>query len=472
MNGDRQQMITSETDKTAYMMTDMCDCNINLSSGATALYHTFGCKLNFAETATIEDLMMQRGICAVGRGESPDIIVVNSCSVTEIADRKCRRYIRSMHRRYPQAAIIVTGCYAQLHGEDIAAMDGVAAVVGNDKKHSVVRHAEEWLLNREMHQTDITPTAQIRDFEPSCSRGDRTRFFLKVQDGCNYWCSYCTIPKARGRSRSGTVNQVVEQARAAAAAGATEIVITGVNIGDFGHGTSENFFDLARALDKVEGISRYRISSIEPNLITDEIIDWCAGEAQRFMPHFHIPLQSGSDDMLRLMRRHYDTEFFAGKIERIRRSIPDAFIGVDLIVGMRGETDAFFENSYNYCKSLDISRLHLFTYSERPGTRALEIPYAVSPALQHERMQRMLELSRDKMLAFASRFEGTIRPVLLEHPRAGRAMSGFTDNYLKVHVPDATAEYDNRIMPVRLDAIIEDAHDSEEYGFKGTLLAN
>ena len=207
-------------------------------------------------------------------------------------------------------------------------------------------------------------------------------------------------------------------------------------------------------------------------MITDEIIDWCAGEAQRFMPHFHIPLQSGSDDMLRLMRRHYDTEFFAGKIERIRRSIPDAFIGVDLIVGMRGETDAFFENSYNYCKSLDISRLHLFTYSERPGTRALEIPYAVSPALQHERMQRMLELSRDKMLAFASRFEGTIRPVLLEHPRAGRAMSGFTDNYLKVHVPDATAEYDNRIMPVRLDAIIEDAHDSEEYGFKGTLLAN
>ena len=433
-------------------MTDMCDSNHNQSSEATALYHTFGCKLNFAETATIEDLMSQRGIRAIGRGETPDIIVVNSCSVTETADRKCRQYIRSMHRRYPQAAIIVTGCYAQLHG--------------------VVRRAEEWLRNREMHQTDITPTAQIRDFEPSCSRGDRTRFFLKVQDGCNYWCSYCTIPKARGRSRSGTVSQVVEQARAAAAAGATEIVITGVNIGDFGHGTSENFFDLAKALDKVEGISRYRISSIEPNLITDEIIDWCATEAQRFMPHFHIPLQSGSDDVLRLMRRHYDTELFAAKIERIRRAIPDAFIGVDLIVGMRGETDAFFEDSYNYCKSLDISRLHLFTYSERPGTRALEIPYAVPPELQHERMQRMLALSREKMLAFASRFEGTTRPVLLEHPRAGRAMSGFTDNYLKVHVPGATAEYDNKIVPVRLDTIIEDAHDSEECGFNGTLLVH
>ena len=445
-------------------MTDMCDSNLNQTSGASALYHTFGCKLNFAETATIEDMMSQRGIRAVGRGEAPDIIVVNSCSVTETADRKCRQYIRSMHRRYPQAAIIVTGCYAQLHGEDIAAMDGVAAVVGNDKKHGVVRRAEEWLYNREMHQAYITPTAQIRDFEPSCSRGDRTRFFLKVQDGCNYWCSYCTIPKARGRSRSGTVGQVVEQARTAAAAGATEIVITGVNIGDFGHGTSENFFDLVKALDKVEGISRYRISSIEPNLITDEIIEWCATESQRFMPHFHI-------DVLRLMRRHYDTELFAAKIERIRCAIPDAFIGVDLIVGMRGETEAFFEDSYNYCKSLDISRLHLFTYSERPGTRALEIPYAVPPELQHERMQRMLALSRDKMLAFASRFKGTTRPVLLEHPRAGRAMSGFTDNYLKVHVPDATAEYDNKIVLVRLDSIIEDAHDSEEFGFKGTLQA-
>lgn len=453
-------------------MTDMCDSNLNQSSGATALYHTFGCKLNFAETATIEDMMSQRGIRAVGRGETPNIIVVNSCSVTETADRKCRQYIRSMHRRYPQAAIIVTGCYAQLHGEDIAAMDGVAAVVGNDKKYGVVRCAEEWLRNREVHRSDITPMAQIRDFEPSCSHGDRTRFFLKVQDGCNYWCSYCTIPRARGRSRSGTVDQVVEQARAAAAAGAAEIVITGVNIGDFGHGTSENFFDLVKALDKVEGISRYRISSIEPNLITDEIIDWCAGESQRFMPHFHIPLQSGSDDVLRLMRRHYDTELFASKIERIRHVIPDAFIGVDLIVGMRGETNAFFEDSYNYCKSLDISRLHLFTYSERPGTRALEIPYAVPPELQHERMQRMLTLSRDKMLHFVSRFEGTIRPVLLEHPRAGRAMSGFTDNYLKVHVPNATAEYDNKIVPVRLDTIIEDTRDSEECGFSGTLFTH
>lgn len=451
-------------------MTGLCENNLGACTGFTALYHTFGCKLNFAETATIEDMMAQRGILSVGKGDVPDIIVINSCSVTETADRKCRQYIRSMHRRYPEAAIIVTGCYAQLHGEDIAAMDGVAVVVGNDKKLRIVQYAENLQRERLMHQYDIIPSAQIRDFEPSCSRGDRTRFFLKVQDGCNYWCTYCTIPKARGRSRSGTVSQVVEQARAAAAAGASEIVITGVNIGDFGHGTSETFFDLVKALDTVEEISRYRISSIEPNLITDEIIDWCAREAKRFMPHFHIPLQSGSDEMLRLMRRHYDTELFASKVGHIRRVIPDAFIGIDLIVGMRGETDALFEQSFDFCKSLDISRLHLFTYSERPGTRALEIEYAVPPTVQHERMQRMLVLSRDKMTAFASRFIGRTRPVLLEHQRGGRAMSGFTDNYLKVHIPGAPSGLDNKIVPVRLDSVIEDARDSEECSFMGTLM--
>ena len=451
-------------------MAGLCGNNLDVNMGVTALYHTFGCKLNFAETATIEDMMAQRGIRAVGKGDVPDIIVINSCSVTETADRKCRQYIRSMHRRYPEAAIIVTGCYAQLHGEDIAAMDGVAVVVGNDKKLRIVQYAENLQRERLMHQYDIIPSAQIRDFEPSCSRGDRTRFFLKVQDGCNYWCTYCTIPKARGRSRSGTISQVVEQARAAAAAGASEIVITGVNIGDFGRGTSETFFDLVKALDTVEGISRYRIPSIEPNLITDEIIDWCASEAKRFMPHFHIPLQSGSDEMLRLMRRHYDTELFASKVEHIRRVIPGAFIGIDLIVGMRGETDALFEQSFDFCKSLDISRLHLFTYSERPGTRALEIEYAVPPTVQHERMQRMLTLSRDKMTAFASRFIGRTRPVLLEHQRGGRAMSGFTDNYLKVHIPGAPSGLDNKIVPVRLDSVIEDSRDSEECSFMGTLM--
>ena len=451
-------------------MAGLCGNNLDVNMGVTALYHTFGCKLNFAETATIEDMMAQRGIRAVGKGDVPDIIAINSCSVTETADRKCRQYIRSMHRRYPEAAIIVTGCYAQLHGEDIAAMDGVAVVVGNDKKLRIVQYAENLQRERLMHQYDIIPSAQIRDFEPSCSRGDRTRFFLKVQDGCNYWCTYCTIPKARGRSRSGTISQVVEQARAAAAAGASEIVITGVNIGDFGRGTSETFFDLVKALDTVEGISRYRISSIEPNLITDEIIDWCASEAKRFMPHFHIPLQSGSDEMLRLMRRHYDTELFASKVEHIRRVIPGAFIGIDLIVGMRGETDALFEQSFDFCKSLDISRLHLFTYSERPGTRALEIEYAVPPTVQHERMQRMLTLSRDKMTAFASRFIGRTRPVLLEHQRGGRAMSGFTDNYLKVHIPGAPSGLDNKIVPVRLDSVIEDSRDSEECSFMGTLM--
>lgn len=451
-------------------MAESLDSTKDKIDGVKAMYHTFGCKLNFAETATIEDMLAQRGVSAVKRGETPNVIIINSCSVTETADKKCRQYIRSMHRRYPDAAIIVTGCYAQLHGEDIAAMEGVAVVVGNDKKHSIVQYVETWQREHIAHHTDVTPTPQIRDFEPSCSRGDRTRFFLKVQDGCNYWCTYCTIPRARGRSRSGTVEQVVEQARKAAAAGAAEIVLTGVNIGDFGHGTSETFFDLIKALDRVDGISRYRISSIEPNLITDEIIDWCAGEAQRFMPHFHIPLQSGSDEVLRLMHRHYDTSLFTSKVERIRRSIPDAFIGVDLIVGMRGETDDLFDESYRYCRDLDITRLHLFTYSERPGTRALEIPYAVPPTLQHARMQQMLALSREKMLAFASRFVGTTRPVLVEHSQAGRAMSGFTDNYLKVHIPGATAALDNKIVQVRLDSIIEDTRDSEECAFVGTLV--
>lgn len=419
----------------------------------TALFHTFGCKLNFAETSTVARLLGEHGVRRATPGETPDFIIVNTCSVTELADKKCRQTIRSFHRRYPDAAIVVTGCYAQLKSDEVKALPGVAIVAGTDQKLEIADFIERY--NADLRpMTAVTPGAELNRFMPSCSRGDRTRYFLKVQDGCDYWCSYCTIPRARGRSRSGTIDDIVRQAEAVAAEGGKEIVITGVNIGDFGKGRPDTFFDLIKALDSVDGIERYRISSIEPNLLTDEIIKWVADGSRRFMPHFHVPLQSGSDEVLRLMRRRYDTTLFAHKMTAIREAIPDAFIGIDLIVGARGETEELFELSHDFIASLPISRLHVFTYSERPGTRALEIPHVVTPADKHKRTRRMLALSERKWSEFASSFVGSVRPVLLEHPRAGHPMAGFTDNYLKVEVDMPDSEYyDNRIASVRLDSV-------------------
>lgn len=418
----------------------------------TALFHTLGCKLNFAETSTVARLFAEKGIRRVQAGETPDICVVNTCSVTDLADKKCRQTIRSLIKKYPDAVVMVTGCYAQLKGEEIAAIPGVDIVAGTDRKLLLGEYLDEWMASHRP-RTLITPTKDIRDFSPSCSRGDRTRYFLKVQDGCDYYCSYCTIPMARGRSRSGTIADIMAQAEAVAAEGGKEIVLTGVNIGDFGKGRDDTFFDLIKRLDMVEGIERYRISSIEPNLLTDDIIDWVAS-SRRFMPHFHIPLQSGSDEVLRLMRRHYDTALFRSKIERIRHVIPDAFIGVDLIVGARGETEEQFEESRQFIDSLDISRLHVFTYSERPGTRALSIGHSVPKEEKHRRTRLMLALSERKLHDFSSRFVGTTRPVLLEHPRRGRPMSGFTDNYLKVEV-ERRPELSNMVVPVRLNTVTE-----------------
>ena len=416
----------------------------------TALFHTFGCKLNFAETSTVARMFAEKGVRRITPGETPDFIVINSCSVTDLADKKCRQTIRSLNRRYPDAAIIVTGCYAQLKSDEVAALPGVKIVAGIDRKLELCDFVERWSADHKPMSL-VGDSRDIRSFMPSCSRGDRTRYFLKVQDGCDYWCTYCTIPKARGRSRSGTIDGIVAQAREVAAQGGKEIVITGVNIGEFGKGRDDNFLDLIKELDKVDGIERYRISSIEPNLLTDEIIEFVAG-SRSFMPHFHVPLQSGSDEVLKLMRRHYDTALFASKIEKIRQTIPDAFIGVDLIVGARGETDECFAASKAFVESLDISRLHVFTYSERPGTRALEIDHVVSQEEKHRRTRLMLAVSERKLDGFTRRFTGSVRPVLLEHPREGHPLSGFTDNYLKVEITGIDSHMaealDNTIAPV------------------------
>ena len=422
-------------------------------NGGTVEYHTLGCKLNFAETSTIGKILSDRGFHTTRAGEIPDIVVVNTCSVTELADKKGRQLIRRLVKKYPDALMVVTGCYAQLKGNEIAEIPGVDIVLGSEQKLEIARYIDEWRDKREQSVV-ITPHNMIRRFGASCSRGDRTRYFLKVQDGCDYYCSYCTIPIARGRSRSGSIESMVEQARQVAAEGGKEIIITGVNIGDFGKGTDHNFFDLVKALDEVDGIERYRISSIEPNLLTDEIIEWVA-QSRRFMPHFHIPLQSGCDEVLKIMRRHYDTALYASKIEKIRSIIPDAFIGVDLIVGMRGETPEFFEKSLQFCRSIDVSRLHVFPYSERPGTRALGIDYVVSPQEKSLRAHKMLALSDEKLRNFTSRFIGTSRPVLFEQPPKGHPMHGFTDNYLRVETTYNPALVNN-IAIASLDEIIGD----------------
>lgn len=408
--------------------------------------------MNFAETSSIANLFAEKGIRRSSAGEVPDFIVVNSCSVTELADKKCRQYIRSVHRRYPDAGIILTGCYAQLKPEEARNLPGVIIVAGTDRKGDLLQYLQDY-LDDQKNQVNISTLQDLKSFTPSCSRGDRTRFFLKVQDGCDYWCTYCTIPRARGRSRSGSISQIVAQAEEAARLGGKEIVITGVNIGDFGKGSDETFLDLIRELDKVEGIERYRISSIEPNLLTPEIIEFVAG-SKRFMPHFHIPLQSGDNDVLKLMHRHYDTELFADRIAMIRRLMPDAFIGIDLIVGARGETEERYRRSVDFVKSLDVNKLHVFPYSERPGTRALAIDEVVAMEERHRRSREMNALSDRLGEAFNRRFIGATRPVLVESRHGKRAgFSGFTDNYLRVNIGNATADMVNRVVNVRITGV-------------------
>lgn len=414
-------------------------------------FHTLGCKLNFSETSTLARIFAEGGFERAEPGGEADICVINTCSVTGHADKKCRNLIRKLIHDNPGAIIAVTGCYAQLQPLEIAAIEGVDIVVGNDSKGELPRRVAELAADGGktkkalVHSCD---TEELTGFFAAFSSGDRTRAFLKVQDGCDYRCSYCTIPAARGASRNIGIAEAVAQARAIVAAGQKEIVLTGINTGDFGHTTGESFSDLLRALDGVEGVERYRISSIEPNLLTDEIIDICR-QSPRFMPHFHIPLQSGSDAVLARMRRRYTTALFADRIGAARRAMPDTFFGIDVITGFPGETDADFDAEYALLESLEPAYLHIFPYSERPGTPAVELPGKVPAKVSAERATRLKELSDRLHRAFAARHEGATAKVLFESTEKGGFMSGFTENYIKVRAPYERSRV-NAVCEVRL----------------------
>ena len=423
--------------------------------GKKAVYHTLGCKLNFSETSTFAKSLEEMGVVEAGKDEPADICLINTCSVTEVADHKCRQAIHKLVRQNPNAFVVVTGCYAQLETEKVSNIEGVNLVLGANEKANLIQFlSDAW---GKEHQYHSVRTKDIKTFQPSCSRGNRTRYFLKVQDVCNYFCTYCTIPYARGFSRNPSISSLVEQATKAAGEGGKEIVLTGVNIGEFGENSDESFLDLVKALDNVRGIERFRISSLEPDLMGDDLIEYCAG-SRAFMPHFHIPLQSGSDKVLKLMHRRYDKDLFRRKVELIKKLMPDAFIGVDVMVGCRGEEPELFDECYDFLKSLDVTQLHVFPYSERPGTLALKIPYIVSDTEKKRRSKLLLDLSEEKRLAFYESHIGTLADVLFEKSNRGRAMHGFTRNYIRVELPASIARecYDNQIIKVRLKGFNHD----------------
>ncbi len=394
---------------------------------------TLGCKLNFSETSNMSRLMIDAGFSRVDFDDVADVYVINTCSVTEEANKKCRQHIKRSIRKNPDAFIVVTGCYAQLEARQVAQIEGVDLVLGSNEKNDIVNYFGNLSKGAEP-QIVVGNILKDKAFKPSFSSGDRTRTFLKIQDGCDYFCTYCTIPFARGVSRSDSVENTVREAEKAARLGAKEIILTGVNIGDFGLRNGETFLQLIEALEKVEGVQRYRISSIEPNLLTDEIIAHVA-QSEKFMPHFHIPLQSGSDEILALMHRRYDTALFRSKIETVRRLIPHAFIGIDVIVGTNGETERHFEESESFLRSIDFSQLHVFTYSERPNTQALKIPRVVEMGERHRRNAVLHALSEERRIAFYKRFIGSEVSVLFESSEHNGHMSGFSENYLRVEMP-------------------------------------
>lgn len=428
-------------------------------SGGTAAYHTLGCKLNFSETSTVARQLSENGFAKVNIGENPDVVVINTCSVTDNADAKCRNIVRRSLKSNPQAYIVVIGCYAQLKPQEIANIDGVDLVLGANEKFNLPSMLDD--LSKRIHGDD-EPGAEIhageikevRNFIPGFSSGDRTRTFLKVQDGCDYFCAFCTIPLARGRSRSGTIEQTLAQAREAAKQGAKEIVLTGVNIGDFGKANGETLLQLITKLDKVKEIERYRISSIEPNLLNEDIIDFVAS-SEKFMPHFHIPLQSGSDEILSTMRRRYRTELYRERVEYIKKKMPNAGIGVDVIVGFPGENDDLFQETYDFVNSLEISYLHVFTYSERPKTTALRIDDVVPTTTRQHRNKQLRILSLKKQRAHYERFLGQTRSVLIESSEIDGVKFGYTPEYVRVSVDSKTVD-GNFTADLRLDQINPD----------------
>jgi len=427
----------------------------------TVAFATLGCKLNFSETSTIARSFEEKGFKRVNSKEKADVYVINTCSVTDTADKKSKTVIRQVARLNPAAFIIVTGCYAQLKPEEAAHIEGVDLVIGANDKFNITKYLEN-LAKHQEGEVHTCEFGEISEFQHSYSFGDRTRSFLKVQDGCNYFCTYCTIPMARGKSRNPSIESLVNEARNVAEQGIKEIILTGVNIGDFGNSTGETFLELIKALDEVETLGRIRIGSVEPNLLTDEIITFMA-ESKRIAPHFHIPLQAGTDEVLHLMKRRYTTSLFAQRVSKIRELLPDAFIGVDLIAGMNGETEELFEKAFQFINSLDISELHVFPYSERKNTRALTIAGVVPIEERRLRAQKLIKLSEEKHRSFCDRNIGKSEIVLFENEKTKGFMHGWTANYIKVesqYMPELLNEFrivklcgfnENQTMIVRLE---------------------
>lgn len=420
-------------------------------SGKKASFYTLGCKLNFSETSSIARRFEEVGFERVEFTDHADAIVINSCSVTAEGDKKTRNIIRQAVRKNPEALIIVTGCYAQLQPETIEKIEGVDLIIGSSEKQNITAYLGN-LNKKELTEIHIQKPKEIKNYFHAYSFGDRTRSFLKVQDGCDYYCTYCTIPFARGRSRNDSIQNTVAEAREIVAKGTLEIILTGVNIGDFGKSTGEKFIDLLRELDQIEDLKRIRISSVEPNLLTDEIIEFAA-QSQRIMPHFHLPLQSGSNDVLSLMKRKYKREVFESRVAKIKAEIPNAFIGVDVIAGTNGETDDFFRDSYRFIADLDVSQLHAFPYSERPGTKALEIKPMIPVDERKHRTQRLISLSDRKTEDFYRQNLGSVHEVLFEEQKDKKSISGFTDNYIKVETY-YHENLQNHIVSVRLENIL------------------
>ncbi len=410
-------------------------------------FHTMGCKTNFSDTSTISNEMLSHGYQKVSYKEEADIYVLNTCSVTENADKEARKLIRQARRRNPYAKIAVIGCYAQLQPDQISNIAGVDLVLGSSEKFNLLTHLNSLNDNNKSKIVRL-PINQNNSFQSSFTNGERTRSYLKIQDGCNYNCSFCTIPLARGRSRSDTIENTVKIAQNIADSGAKEIVLTGINIGDFGSTNNENFFQLIKTLDNLKGIERFRISSIEPNLLSNDIISFCAN-SNKFVPHFHIPLQSGSDSILQSMKRRYNTDLYKSRVEHIKKIIPDCCIGVDVIVGYPGEKEDHFEQTYSFIESMDVSYLHVFSYSKRKDTFAVSLNDQVTKERKEYRSKALHHLSNKKKKQFYNQYINKIRPLLVEQSINGK-IQGFTDNYIKVNVDQELSCY-NKIIPVLLN---------------------